>query len=256
MKRTILSIFVLSCACMLMAQKDNLSKVGSGTVTYEEVMKLDIKLEGVSSEMANMLPKERKSKKVLRYNADMSLYENTKADESANEMMSSHGGATVQIKMMEPDNKMFYDLGSRKQLEQREFMTRQFLIEGDIANNEWKFTANEKVILDYPCREAVRTRDSIQTSVWFTPAIPATTGPADFVGLPGLVLAVDSDGGKRKITAINIDLTPVDSKLLAKPKKGKKITREEFDKVVAEKMKEMGAEGGARQGTFIMHVER
>ena len=67
---------------------------------------------------------------------------------------------------------------------------------------------------------------------------------------------MDSDGGKRKITAINIDLTPVDSKLLAKPKKGKKITREEFDKVVAEKMKEMGAEGGARQGTFIMHVER
>ena len=44
------------------------------------------------------------------------------------------------------------------------------------------------------------------------------------------------------IVAQDIDFKKIDKKLITKPKKGKKVTKEEFQKIVEEKMKEMGME--------------
>ncbi|MDX1286036.1 MAG: hypothetical protein R3182_13535, partial [Draconibacterium sp.] len=101
----------------------------SGKVIYEQVMKLEIKLDGDAAQFAHMLPKERKSSKVLFFNQESSLYENKAKDEDETMNMSS-GHGNVMIKMAEPENKVFTDLESKKQIEQREFMTRTFLIEG------------------------------------------------------------------------------------------------------------------------------
>jgi len=222
----------------------------SGKVVYEEVVKLDIKLEGDASQFAHMLPKERKSNKVLYFHENTSLYENKASDEDESMSMNS-GHANVMIKMAEPENKVFTDLGNKKQLEQREFMTRTFLIEGENTYT-WKMTGKQKMILDFPCQEAMVEKDSISYSVWFTPAIPVSAGPAEYNGLPGLILAVESSDEKRSITATSVDFIEPDQDLLKKPKKGKKVTRDEFEKIVEEKMKEMGAEHGQGEGQMMM----
>ena len=221
----------------------------SGKVKYEQVVKLEIKLEGDAAQFADMLPKERRSNKVLYFSPEASLYENGEKAEDQNMSMNS-GGGNVMIRMEEPENKIYTDLKNKKQLEQREFMTRVFLIDGDV-NQQWKLTGNQKMILDFPCQEATLEKDSIKIAAWFTPVIPVSAGPASYGGLPGLILAVDSDNGKNTITATSVDFSAVKSDNLEKPGKGKKVTREEFDRIVAEKMKEMGAEGQGG-GTHMM----
>jgi GLPGLI family protein len=243
------NFFVLSLAiiiCTIAAAQDN----NSGTVKYEQVVKLEIKVEGDAAQFASMLPKERKMNKVLSFNSKSSLYENGKAPEQDNLHMQS-GGQNVMIRMEEPKNILFTDIESKKTVELREFMTRVFLIEGE-ANTQWKMTGNQKMILNYPCMEAFNEKDSIKTTAWFTPAIPVSAGPGNYSGLPGLVLAVDTNNGKNVITATSVEIAPVADDKLVKPDKGKKVTQEEFDAVVKEKMKEMGAESGVKGGTQMM----
>ena len=247
MKKSLLFISAIIFGLCLNAQENT-----SGTVVYEQVMKLDIKLDGDAAQFAHMMPKERKSNKVLYFNTEATLFENGKSEEEDAMSMSS-GGANVMIKMEEPENKVFTDLSSKKQIEQREFMTRVFLIEGEVAN-QWKITGKQKMILDYPCQEAIMEKDSTKMIAWFTPAIPVSAGPANYGGLPGLVLAVESEDGKQTTLATSVDFSPLADDILKKPKKGKKVTREEFDKVVEEKMKEMGAENkGGNQMMIRIH---
>lgn len=231
----------------------NAQENSSGTVVYEQVVKMDIKLEGDAAQFAAMLPKERKSNKVLYFNPEVSLFENGEDGEDEPMSMSS-GGGNIMIKMEEPENKVFTNLPDKRQIEQHEFMTRIFLIEGEVVH-QWKLTGKQKMILDYPCQEATTEKDSTLISAWFTPVIPISAGPANYGGLPGLILAVESAGGKQTTTAISVDFSPFADDILKKPKKGKKVTRKEFDKVVEEKMKEMGAENsGGHQ--MIIHIHK
>jgi GLPGLI family protein len=256
MKHTIFLITGIAMGLGLVAQEKNESLI-QGKIVYEDVMKLEIKLEGAAAQFADQLPKERRSKKELIFDSDVSIFKNLKEDESAEEVAMEHGGAMVAMKMMEPDNQLFYDIKGSSTIEKREFMTREFLIEGNIKQGEWKMTGDQKLILDYPCFKAEREeKDSTVTSAWFTPSIPVSTGPSKFIGLPGLVLQVELDGGDRTITAQSVELGEVDKSLLQKPKKGKKLSQEEFDQIVKEKMEEMGAEHGEGGATLMIRIEK
>jgi len=239
---------ILFLATVIDAQENN-----SGKVVYEQTVKLEIKMEGDAAQFADMLPKERKTNKVLFFNSDASLFENGESAE-ANAAALSSGGGNVTIQMKEPENKVFTDLNKNTQIEQREFMTRVFLIEGK-DNIQWKLTGNQKMILDYPCQEAVTEIDSLPVSAWFTPAIPVSAGPASYSGLPGLVLAVDSNNGKRTLVATSVDFSPISKDLLETPKKGKRVTREEFDQIVEEKMKEMNVQN-SDGNVMMIRIER
>lgn len=91
-----------------------------------------------------------------------------------------------------------------------------------------------------------------KTIAWFCPFIPVSSGPSAFLGLPGLVLEVNIKDGDRTLIAQSVELTKIDKKLLVKPRKGKKVSQDAFDKIVEEKLKEMGAEG-SRSGRAV-HV--
>ena len=225
----------------------------SGTVVYEQIVKLDIKLEGESAQFANMMPKERKSEKILRFTPGASLFENKAADEEQN-LRTESGGGAVMIKMVEPDNKVYTDLSAKVQIEKREFMTREFLIGSPSGSTNWKITGNQKLIMNYPCQEASMVNGKDTVRVWFTPLIPVPAGPGVYNGLPGLVLAVDINNGKQILNARSVDLTPVADNQIAKPGKGKKVTREEYDKMVEEKMKEMGGEAGPGGNRVMIRI--
>ncbi len=254
MKNIILSLSLFLSVLFLKAQDNPPVSGTSGTIVYEQVVKLEIKLEGESAQFASMMPKERKSQKILHFNQSASLYENKPAEED--QTMKTGSGGAVMIKMMEPDNKVFISLSDNRQIEKREFMTREFLIETTLNPSDWKLTGNQKMIMNYPCQEAVKETKEGKTSAWFTPVIPVSAGPGSINGLPGLVLAVDINDGKQTLIASSIDLNPVAGNIIVRPDKGKKVTKEEFDKIVEEKMKEMGAEsgpGGARMMIKIGH---
>lgn len=242
MKQIILTLTALLIGLILNSQSDKTLK--NGKITFEKKVKLDIQLEGDASEFADMLPKERKSKKVLYFNEEASLYERIKEDDIEDVAQNHEEG--IVIKIEEPDDKIYTDLKKKQYTEQKEFMTRMFLIEGEINSNGWKITGKQKKILGYNCQEAEKMKDSIKIVAWFTPEIPISAGPEHIAGLPGFVLEVDYDEGKQTIVAVDIDKKEQEKIKINKPSKGKKVTKEEFEKIVAEKMKEMGAEDGAK----------
>ncbi len=221
----------------------NGQRIQSGRIIYEEKVKLEIELEGDAAEFASMLPTERTSQKVLYFNDEEVLYENVDNAETSSDHEMEANGMMLQVQVVEPDNKTYTNLKNNKQIEQREFMTRMFLIEKELTVLDWRITENQKKILDFQCMEAVyETNEGDKITAWFTPEIPIPGGPDTLLNLPGMVLAADFNDGKKTIAALSVNSEPVDKKVLAKPKKGKKVSDKEFHKIVEEKMKEMGME--------------
>jgi len=223
----------------------------SGKVTYEVTAKIEVNLEGESAQFANMLPKERKSQNILYFTPEACLYQLNNEKQEEESVTTEAEGATVMVKMIQPDDKFYADLTSNKTMEQRDFMSRIFLIENSIDASGWKITGNQKLILGYPCQEAVQVKDSTTAIAWFTSSIPVPAGPGNYLGLPGLVLAVDIDNGDRTIMATSFEPGAIGKDILVKPKGGKKVSPEEYDRIVAEKRKEMQEQYGGSGGIVI-----
>ncbi|MFK5854760.1 MAG: GLPGLI family protein [Bacteroidota bacterium] len=256
MKKTVLTVLSMAIMIIAFSQSDKSDASNQGIVTYEEVVKFNIELDGMTLEMQEMLPKESRNDKVLYFNNDASLYTNTKEKDDSSFEQEMEGGSMM-VMISTPENIVYRDFKKNKMTEQKEFMTRIFLIESDFTDDDWKFTGNQKMILDYPCQEATKQDGDDKVTVWFTPAIQVSSGPDEFANLPGLVLAVEANDGDRTILAKSINMGNVDEKLLQKPKKGKKVSQEKYLAIVEEKNKEMGGEGGAGGGkTMIMTISQ
>lgn len=225
----------------------------SGTIQYVSTRKLQINIQGDMPPPPG-LPSEIKLNTVLYFNTEASLYKNAEnANDAMNVEQEAEGGGQIIMHMAPPENIMYCDLTNKILTQQRDFMQRKFLIESPIDGSGWKLTGKQKMVLNYPCMEAIRV-DSIDTvSAWYTPVIPLSTGPLDYVGLPGMVMEVHVNNDMEVITATAVS-KEVDASQIKKPKDGKKVTQEEYDKIVEEKLKEMGVEPGPG-GRVMIHIE-
>jgi GLPGLI family protein len=191
---------------------------------------------------------------ILYFTPDASLYINDPSAKNDGGMMEEEDGGDgehVRIQMDAPDNRTYCDLKNNTRIDQRDFMQRKFLVESDLKTSDWKLTGEQKMILNYPCQEATRQDSTRKITAWFTPAIPVSSGPSTFCGLPGLVLAVNINDGDQTLTATSVNLGEVDASKIVKPKDGKKVTEAEFDKIRDEKMKEMGIQPGSGNNVII-----
>ncbi len=236
---------------VLTAQEGNNGFLLSGSVIYDQIVQLDIQLEGDAAQYADLLPKERKSEKILHFSEEAALFENYHFDDLEEDLAAPQEGG-VMIKMAEPDNKTFTDLKEGKQIEQKEFMSRMFLIKSELKHGHWKITGKQKMVLDYPCQQAITTEEDREVVAWFAPAIAVAAGPGSFGNLPGLVLEVNIENNQHVIIATSVDLKEVDKDILKKPTKGKEVTEEEYQAIVEEKMKEMGLEGEGGSGHAVV----
>lgn len=247
MKKTSILVMLLAVSSSLFAQQ-------SGIVTYKETTKMDIKVEGISEEMASMFPKERSIKSELKFNDKLALIKNLKAVENQN-IDQEMNGARIVIRGDEPDNRTYFDLVTNKIIDQKEFMERKFLIESDLKSQTWKITGQQKEVLGYACLEAELTNSESKNKVkaWFCPSIPVSIGPMALGNLPGLILAVDINDGKTTITAEKVEFVQVEEKEFVKPKEGKKVSKKEFNEIVEAKRKEMQEQYGG-DGNVIIKV--
>lgn len=186
------------------------------------------------------------------------LEDNTLTDFPANE-----NGMQIRFGMSDDDITWLNFTEGRK-VEQKEFATKQYLVSDSIRTLNWKLTGESKTILGYACQQAVTTRpgkrnmismengvmsrkevpDTSHIVAWFTPAIPVSAGP-DLEGqLPGLILQIDLNGNTT-FKAVEI-AQKVDEDAIKEPKKGKKVTAEEFAKEREKIMNEMQRNGGRR----------
>lgn len=226
-----------------------------GMIEYKETIAFEIDLPEEMKEMASQIPTSQSSNMVLAFNETSTLYEAAKTNETPQDlhMGSEDGGMQIKMKFEMPENKVYTDVSKGEVVQKQEFMGKKFLITGETKRYKWKPTGESEKILGYDCQKATYQVDSSQSYVaWFTPQIPVSAGPQGFSGLPGMILKLDRNDGEMVIEVTNVDLKELDKDAIKKPKKGKKVTREEFEKIQEEKMKEMEAEFGGGGNRIII----
>lgn len=238
----------------LSAQNSQKSPMNEGKIVYSETMKMDIKLEGDAAQFADALPKEQTFYKELIFNSKAAVYKNNNEHNEEDAVTASSGNIRFKINMGGTNDLIYTEFGTGRKIEQKEFMTRNFIVESDIPDRGWKLSSEFSEILGYKCQAAISSDTTRKIKVWFSPEIPVSSGPAGLSGLPGMILMADIDNGKQVIKAISADSTSFDATALKKPADGKKVTQAEFDKIVSDKRKEMGEENGSGQTHIIIRT--
>lgn len=86
----------------------------------------------------------------------------------------------------------------------------------------------------------------IIVTAWYTPQIPVSTGPGEYQGLPGLILEVQAD--RTVMLCTKVVMNPEEKEDIIRPEKGEVVTRDEYNLIMKEKIKEMREMYGGRGG--------
>lgn len=234
--KEILLLFVLALGYV------GAEKIEQGVIQYEQKINLHRRLP--NPEMKNMIPEFRTANMQLTFNTNKSYYKTVEDEEE--DMESSNGGMVMRFRT--PQNEIYKEFASNRKVEQREFMGKKYVIEGENKQLPWKVSTDMEQVAGYNCMKAT-LQDSVMQQprtvvAWFTPDIPVPAGPENFGSLPGMILKVDINDGEVVYTATKIDAKPIKDSAIEAPSKGKKITEEDFLKMVEEEMKKMGGQGG------------
>ena len=236
--------------CLLLSPLFLLAQT-SGKIKYTETMKVEIP-DRLPKEFRDRIPKERKINKELYFNKTTSTYKNGvnirrgegEAGDGDGRRFRFRGGGGGNTNAI-----TYKDLENNLGVDNRDIMGKQFIIEETLEKSKWKVTGQKKTILGYMVMEATSTiNDTIPVTAFFAPQIPISNGPGMHQGLPGMILEINIDSGRRVIAATEVELINIEAKDLEKPSTGKKVTKEEFNEIRKEKMKEMREQRGGRGG--------
>ena len=242
---------LLLTTCILIGLTANAQQ--SGTIVYDEITKMDIHLpEGMELPDGFAMPSENVFKKALYFTETESLYKNLPQEPIVNEVKSE--GFHMEIKNDIPEDEYFKDLTKSTKVEKRDFLDRTFLMKGDIKEFQWKISPEQDKILDYLVQKATTTMDTLEITAWFAPQLSISNGPGQYGNLPGMILKVEIPQLNRVIEAKEVTLDKMDENIIA-PKKGKKLSDEEFEKIRAEKLAEMRAQYGGKGGVIIQTID-
>jgi len=241
LRNTLFTVLLLAGGALLSAQ-DQLA----GTIIYQRTTTYTFAPTGNDEWDAytKTLPTEGKFEKVLYFTSDLSFYDESTIEKEALTVpqqkaifMASYGKAPRPVL-----RQLHCDFKKERKTELLEFMTRDFLIASDMEPRGWKLASARKKILGHTCMKASLNMEGDTVIAWFTPELSVPAGPAEYHGLPGIVLAVEREG-ETILLATSIDLTPPAAELLSKPDTGKKASRETFDRIVEEKVEEFEKNG-------------
>ena len=205
----------------------------------------------------------------LSFNKSSSLYkENEKL-----EAPTSGGGRGPRFSFS--GGTQYKNIPEKEFLEAREVFSKNFLIKDEVTMPQWEMGSETKKIGNYTCYKATMMKEDnsiqfrgprrgkektkeadkkeekkepkmIQVTAWYTLEVPVSNGPSGYWGLPGLILEINE--GRTTVLCTELVLNPKEAILIEKPKKGTKITREKFNKMLKEKMEEMRERFGGRRG--------
>lgn len=256
-----------------------------GKATYMSKRSMDMSRFGEMSEqqkkqvMARMKSFLEKTY-TLSFNQTESLFKEEVALEAPGTSGPSWGRSNGQ-------GAIYKNAKEKEMIEDVEMFSKRFLVIEDMEQPKWEMSTETKKIGDYTCYKATlikedttvdwsdmfgrRGRDNqekdstanknkqeekrlLEVTAWYTPQIPINSGPESYWGLPGLILEVNA--GRTTMLCTEIIINPEETITIEKPTKGKKVDREEYNKIVKEKAEEIreqfrnrGSRGG-RSGRF------
>jgi GLPGLI family protein len=203
----------------------------------------------------------------LMFNTVESLYKEEEKLEAPQQnsfgmVMSFSGGGDV----------LYRNIKEQQTLEEKEFFSKEFLVINPTEKLNWTVTDETKKIGQYQCMKATMifpvTQEQLESyekmkakqeknptqfmvlnepkdrvvEAWFTMDIPVSHGPADFWGLPGLIMEVHD--GNTIYLCSKITLNPKEKFTIKKPKSGQKVSGDEYEEIVKKKLESMKDKDG------------
>jgi GLPGLI family protein len=210
------------------------AQVKEGKIVFEETIDMHRRIPKENEQMKAMVPQFRTTKFELTFGDNKSLY---KAAEEEPDLADQQQGGGIVMRFAGNDNVFYKDLATQMSIEKRNLMEKEFIVEDSIRNISWKLIDGEtKTIAGHSCKKATgKTALGSDLVAWYAEDISLSSGPAQFGGLPGLILAMDVNNSEFVYTATAISKDVKQAELKA-PTKGKKVTPVEFAKLRKELM--------------------
>ncbi|MCP4459159.1 MAG: GLPGLI family protein [Cytophagales bacterium] len=270
-------VLILGVLIALFISYSSHSQEFKGMATYKSDRNMSgfqFQGEGMGPDQMEQMKAQLKKQFQREYELRFNLTESTwKEAESLDAGAASANSGGMQITISTGGGVSYKNTTEKLYLQQTEQFSKIFLIKDELEDREWKMTGKQKKIGDYTVHEAVyqnirevqtmsmsdegqsteTVMDTTQVVVWYTPEIPVPHGPDDFWGLPGLILEM-SDGNITYLCT-KVELNPAKGVEIEKPKKGKKITAEDFEKLsleMTQKMMKKYQNHGDGEETMIM----
>jgi GLPGLI family protein len=213
-----------------------------GTVLYEERVKLEIDLPPEMQHMRDRIPSERIVERRLSFDGATSLMRSVPQPQEATQLEGESRGMRFRMMAASADDETYTNHDQNVQIEKRDFLERTFLIADEPLQIAWRLTDERAEFLGFLSQKAVATMENgTAVEAWFTPEIRVPVGPGRYGGLPGLILLVSENEGRRSFVAKEVSLDALADGIEA-PTRGRQVTREAFDTLVEERMREMGME--------------
>lgn len=221
-------LLVLLSGCFAELKSQNL------VATYTEKRKFAGKMpDEPDPKMREMLQNAGTHNKEFLFSGGTSIYREKQKE------MEENGENIIMIRIGDDDRGSVYKNLQQKQIiKQQEFFGRLFLIRESLTPIIWKIGSEQKTIGNYNCKKATATIDTMNVVAWFCPDLAINDGPDIFWGLPGLILEVNVDSGKKIITANTVKITN-EALAIEVPVKGKEVTQKDYDAIKKEKLTEM-----------------
>ena len=219
---------VLLIACM--AVQSLSAQVKEGTVMYEERIDAHRRIPKEDEQMKAMIPQFRTNLYELLFADNKSLYKAVEEDPDLSEQ--PQGGGGIVMRFGGANNIYFKDFSTQTAVEKRDLMDKEFIVEDSIRNITWKLIDGEtKTILGHVCKKATgKSERGSDLVAWHADDLSLSSGPAQFSGLPGLILGLDANEGEFVYTATDLQ-TKVDKAAVKAPSNGKKVSPAEFVKI-------------------------
>ncbi|HET9055305.1 MAG TPA: GLPGLI family protein [Chitinophagaceae bacterium] len=202
------------------------AQVKEGKIIYEEKVDAHRRIPKENEELRARMPQFRTNMFELLFADNKSLY---RAKEEEPDLSEQPQGGIV-LRFGSIYNIFYKDFTTLLSIEKRELLDKEFIVEDSLRNISWKLADGEtKTILNHTCKKATgKTERGNNVVAWYTEDIVISSGPAQFGGLPGLILGLDVNEGEFVYTALEIgNVKKADIKV---PTKGKKVTPAEFAK--------------------------
>jgi len=223
-----------------------------GLIVYERVAKYNFELPEFAR--GATVPKEGKKEVMLLFNEAESVMQDAPNEKSeATQQNPWEKQMMAFLKMgsaSRADNETvlvsYINRDEGTMVEVRDFMTKEFRIESDLPTIPWKIAGEEGEFLGYTVHKATAKIDTTSVEAWFALDIPYEVGPESFGGLPGAILVLSIGEGGLSFTATGVSLDGLDMLAIARPDRGEKVTRDQYEKAVEVKLEEVKRLGVGR----------
>ncbi|WP_299012753.1 GLPGLI family protein [uncultured Polaribacter sp.] len=222
--------------------------------------------EKMQEELRQRMQKMNQKTFILNFTKNTSTYKQEEKLENPGAKIGATGVKILSLGGSSASDVYFKNSKENRFVNQTEIQGKRFLIKDSLPKHAWQLSSETKNIGQYTCYKATFTKEvknkkitmvngeskeevtkeTIVTTAWYTPEIPLNNGPANYQGLPGLILEVNN--GKKIIVCTEVVLNSKESISIQEPEKGKIVTQKKFDKIKKQKTEEMLEKMKGRNG--------